>query len=128
LSYRDKQVLFQVLFDTTGTTVGSPGSQRVLPDVLEQLFANLQVGLEHVDEAVWFEHLKIDGTKIHAHPLAPQEVPDEACQACGYDLCLRLKSFPDRRLHVPKGNWIEIPESLKDVVLADISIEDIEHG
>jgi hypothetical protein len=34
----------------------------------------------------------------------------------------------DRRLHVPKGNRIEIPESLKDVVLADISIEDIENG
>ena len=39
-----------------------------------------------------------------------------------------LKSFPDRRLHVPKGNRIKIPESLKDVVLADISIEDIENG
>jgi TnpA family transposase len=47
---------------------------------------------------------------------------------CGYDLCPRLKSFPHRRLHVPKGNRIEIPESLKDVVLADISIEDIENG
>jgi TnpA family transposase len=46
----------------------------------------------------------------------------------GYDLCPRLKSFPDRRLHVPKGNRIKIPESLKDVVLADISIEDIENG
>ena len=29
---------------------------------------------------------------------------------------------------MPKGNRIEIPESLKDVVLADISIEDIENG
>ena len=46
----------------------------------------------------------------------------------GYDLCPRLKSFPDRRLHVPKGNRIEIPESLKNVVLADISIENIENG
>ena len=73
LSYREKQVLF----DTAGTTVRSPGSQRLLPEVLEQLFANLQVGLEHLDEAVWFEHLKIDGTKIHAHPLAPQEAPEE---------------------------------------------------
>jgi TnpA family transposase len=44
---------------------------------------------------------------------------------CGYDLCPRLKSFPDRRLHVPKGGRIKIPESLKGVVLADISIEDI---
>jgi TnpA family transposase len=322
LSYREKQVLF----DTAGTTVRSPGSQRLLPEVLEQLFANLQVGLEHLDEAVWFEHLKIDGTKIHAHPLAPQEAPEELesireelyaslpavhlpelmmaidseirfswillgrepadeqellyvyagllghamdltvqrmslmtpglsvaglmralqlledgqtmrranaavvefmhahpvagawgdskdCAAdamsldvsrhvwvartdpkrrtwstasyvhtlgrhgigydqpititqrqpgaaiegalrqtlapiqqiftdthgysawamglakhVGYDLCPRLKSFPDRRLHVPRGNRIEIPESLKDVVLADISIEDIENG
>jgi TnpA family transposase len=47
---------------------------------------------------------------------------------CGYDLCPRLKSFPDRRLHVPRGDRIKIPESLKDVVLADISIEDIENG
>ena len=38
LSYRDKQVLF----DTTGTTVRAPGSQRLLPEVLEQLFANLR--------------------------------------------------------------------------------------
>src|SRR6202453_2912351 len=322
LSYRDKQILF----DTTGTTVRAPGSQRLLPDVLEQLFANLEVGLEHLDEAVWFEHVKIDGTKIHQHPLAPQEAPavlesireelysnlptvhlpelmmaidseirfswillgrepaDEQellyvyaaplghamdlsaqrvslmtpglsvdaltnalqlledgqtmrransaavefmhahavarawgdtkdCAAdamsldvsrhvwvartdpkrrkwstasyvhtlgrhgigydqpititerqpgaaiegalrqtlapiqkiftdthgysawamglskhCGYDLCPRLKSFPDRRLHVPRGSRIKIPESLKDVVLADISIEDIENG
>jgi TnpA family transposase len=322
LSYREKQVLF----DTTGTTVRAPGSQRLLPEVLAQLFANLEVGLEHLDEAVWFEHVKIDGTKIHQHPLAPQEAPAELdsireelyanlptvhlpelmmamdseirfswillgrepadeqellyvyaallghamdlsaqrvtlmtpglsvdgltnalqlledgqtmrranaaavefihthavaqawgdtkdCAAdamsldvsrhvwvartdpkrrtwstasyvhtlgrhgigydqpititqrqpgaaiegalrqtlapiqqiftdthgysawamglskqCGYDLCPRLKSFPDRRLHVPKGDRIKIPESLKDVVLADISIEDIENG
>ena len=71
LSYRDKQILF----DTTGTTVRAPGSSRSLLDLLEQLFANLEVGLEHLDEAVWFEHLKIDGTKIHQHPLAPQEAP-----------------------------------------------------
>jgi hypothetical protein len=71
LSYREKQVLF----DTTGTTVRAPGSQRLLPEVFEQLFANLEVGLEHLDEAVWFEHVKIDGTKIHQHPLAPQGAP-----------------------------------------------------
>ena len=41
-----------------------------------QLFANLQAGLEHLDEAVWFEHLKIDGTKIHQHPLTPQKTPE----------------------------------------------------
>jgi hypothetical protein len=46
----------------------------------------------------------------------------------GYDLCPRLKSFPDRRLHVPKGNRIKIPESLKEVVLADIPIADMENG
>jgi hypothetical protein len=73
LSYREKQVLF----DTQGTTVRAPGSQRPLPEVLEQLLANLAVGLEHLDEAVWFEHLTIDGTKIHQHPLAPQKQPDE---------------------------------------------------
>ena len=73
LSYRDKRILF----DTTGTTVRAPGSQRPLPEVLEQLFATMEVGLEHLDEAVWFEHLKIDGTKIHQHPLAPQEAPPE---------------------------------------------------
>ena len=322
LSYRDKRILF----DTTGTTVRAPGSQQALPEVLEQLFANLEVGLEHLDEAVWFEHVKIDGTKIHQHPLAPQEAlpelesireelyanlpnvhlpelmmaidselrfswillgrepaneqellyvyaallghamdasaqrmslmtpglsaggiasalqlledgpnmrranaaavefmqahpvaaawgnpkdcasdamsmdvsrhvwvartdpkrrtwstatyvhtlgrhgigydqpititqrqPGAAIEGAlrqtlapiqriftdthgysawamglskreGYDLCPRLKSFPDRRLHVPKGNRIKIPDSLKDVVLADISIEDIEEG
>jgi Tn3 transposase DDE domain len=46
----------------------------------------------------------------------------------GYDLCPRLKSLPDRHLHVPKGNRIDIPESLKEVVLTDISIADIENG
>ncbi|HEY6465828.1 MAG TPA: hypothetical protein VIY69_07545 [Candidatus Acidoferrales bacterium] len=73
LSYREKQVLF----DTSGTTVRAPGSQRALPEVFEQLFANLEVGLEHFDGAVWFEHVKIDGTKIHQHPLASQEAPAE---------------------------------------------------
>jgi TnpA family transposase len=46
----------------------------------------------------------------------------------GFDLCPRLKSFRDRRLHVPRGNRIKIPASLKDVCLADISITDIENG
>jgi hypothetical protein len=32
------------------------------------------------------------------------------------------------RLHVPNGNRLEIPEPLKDVVLADILIEGIENG
>ena len=46
----------------------------------------------------------------------------------GFDLCPRLKGFRDRRLHVPRGNQIKIPESLRDVVLADISIDNIEKG
>jgi hypothetical protein len=46
------------------------GLQRVLPEVLKQLFANLEVGLEHLHEAVCFE-------QIHQHPLAPQEAPEE---------------------------------------------------
>jgi TnpA family transposase len=73
LSYRDKEILF----DTTGTTVRAPGCQRPLPELLDQLCANIEVGLEHLDEAVWFEHLRIDGTKIHQHPLAPQETPPD---------------------------------------------------
>ena len=71
LSYRDKQVLF----DTKGTTVRAPGSVRPLPELLDQLFASIEVGLEHLEEAVWFEHLKIEGTKIHQHPLASQGFP-----------------------------------------------------
>ncbi len=92
LSYRDKQVLF----DTTGSTVRAPGSQRSLPEVLEQLFANLEVGLEHLDEAVWFEHLKIDGTKIHQHPLAPQEAP-EGLESVREDLYASLPT-----VHLPE--------------------------
>ena len=46
----------------------------------------------------------------------------------GFDLCPRLKGFRDRRLHVPRGKQIKIPESLRDVVLADISIDNIEKG
>ena len=73
LAYRDKQVQF----DTKGTTVRAPGSERPLPEQLDQLFANIEVGLEHLEEAVWFEHLKIEGTKVHQHPLAAQENPPD---------------------------------------------------
>jgi TnpA family transposase len=44
----------------------------------------------------------------------------------GILLCPRLKNHNDRRLHVPQG--IKVPESLKDVVLADISLKTIEKG
>ena len=67
--YRDKQVLF----DTKGTTVRAQRSKRPLPDILDQLFPNIDVGLEHLEEAVWFEHLKIEGTTIHQHPLGAQK-------------------------------------------------------
>ena len=74
LSYRAKKTLF----DTTGTTVRAPGSQKPLPELLSQLCANIQVGLEHLEEAVWFEHLQIDGTKVHQHPLSPQNKDPDA--------------------------------------------------
>jgi TnpA family transposase len=44
----------------------------------------------------------------------------------GILMCPRLKNHNDRRLHVPHG--IKVPESLKDVVLADISLKTIEKG
>jgi len=44
----------------------------------------------------------------------------------GILMCPRLKNHNDRRLHVPNG--IRIPEKLKDVVLADISLKTIEKG
>ncbi len=46
----------------------------------------------------------------------------------GFLLCPQLKNFNDRRLHVPSGGQIDIPENLKDVVLADISLSSIEKG
>ena len=91
---RDKQILF----DTTGTTVRAPGSQRPLPEVLDQLCANIEVGLEHLEEAVWFEHLKVDGTKIHQHPLAAEEpLPDLA--EIREELYASLRSFTCRSHH-----------------------------
>jgi len=48
--------------------------------------------------------------------------------AAGILICPRLKSFKDRRLHVPTGGRIRIPDNLKGVVLADISLKSIEDG
>lgn len=44
----------------------------------------------------------------------------------GFDLCPRLKSFRDRRLHVPHG--FPVPDELRPVCLADISLSTIEAG
>jgi TnpA family transposase len=46
----------------------------------------------------------------------------------GILMCPRLKNFNDRRLHVPTGGKFRIPDNLKDVVLADISLKSIEQG
>lgn len=46
----------------------------------------------------------------------------------GLLLCPRLKNFNDRRLHVPTGEQFRIPDNLKDVILADISLASIERG
>ncbi len=46
----------------------------------------------------------------------------------GILLCPRLKNFNDRRLHVPSGDRIRIPDNLIDVVLPDISLKSIEKG
>jgi len=43
-------------------------------------------------------------------------------------LCPRLKNLNDRRLHIPSGGHIRIPENLKAVVLPDISLKSIEKG
>jgi hypothetical protein len=48
--------------------------------------------------------------------------------ALGILLCPRLKNFNDRRLHVPSGGHIRIPENLKAVVLPDISLKSIQKG
>ena len=45
---------------------------------------------------------------------------------CGLDLCPRLKSFHDRRLHVPRG--FPMPQNLKDLCIADLSMSEIEKG
>jgi TnpA family transposase len=55
--------------------VRAPGSARAAPEFLDQLCAHLEVALENLDEAIWFQDLKIDGTKIHQYPLGPQITP-----------------------------------------------------
>ena len=106
LSYRDKQILF----DTTGTTVRAPGSQRPLPEMLDHLCANIEVGLEHLEEAVWFEHLKVDGNKIHQHPLAAEEaLPDLAEIREDLYSSLPLVHLPDLIMAVDseiRASWI----------------------
>jgi TnpA family transposase len=44
----------------------------------------------------------------------------------GFDLCPRLKSLRDRKLHVPCG--IAIPDSLRTVVRTDVSLRNVEVG
>ena len=46
----------------------------------------------------------------------------------GIGLCPRLRSFKDRRLHIPRGGRIEVPESLRDVCIADVSLDTITKG
>jgi len=64
-----------VLFDSSGTTVRASGSGRNPAEFLDQLCAQLEVALEYVAEAVWFEDLEIEGTKIHQHRLGPHDTP-----------------------------------------------------
>ena len=45
---------------------------------------------------------------------------------CGFDLCPRIKSVRDRRLHVPRG--FAVPAALKGLCIADISMDEIERG
>jgi TnpA family transposase len=71
LDYRSRDALFNL----EGTTVRAPGSARAAPEFLDQLCAHLEVALENLDEAISFQDLKIDGTKIHQHPLGPQITP-----------------------------------------------------
>ena len=71
LSYRSRDMLFSL----EGTTVRAPGSSRTASDFLAHLCTQLEAGLENLDEAVCFEDLKVDGTKIHQHPLGPQITP-----------------------------------------------------
>jgi hypothetical protein len=46
----------------------------------------------------------------------------------GVDLCPRLKSFRDRRLHIPRGGRVKVPDVLKPVCLADVSLAAIIDG
>jgi hypothetical protein len=68
LDYRSRDALFNL----ESTTVRAPGSARTAPEFLDQLCAHLEVALENLDEAIWFQDLKIDGTKIRQHPWGPK--------------------------------------------------------
>jgi hypothetical protein len=46
----------------------------------------------------------------------------------GIDLCPRLKSFRDRRLHIPRRGRVKVPDVLKPVCLADVSLPAIIEG
>ena len=71
LVYRSRETSFNL----AGTTVRAPGSARATPEFFAQLCAHLEVALENLDEAIWFQDLKIERTKIHHHPLGPQITP-----------------------------------------------------
>ena len=73
LSFRSARVMF----DSSGTTVRAPGSERDPVEFLDQFCAQLEGALEYVAEAVWFDELEIDGTKIHQHRLGPHDTPPE---------------------------------------------------
>jgi TnpA family transposase len=45
---------------------------------------------------------------------------------CGLDLCPRIKSVHDRRLHVPRG--FAVPEALDSLCIPDILMQEIEQG
>jgi TnpA family transposase len=47
-------------------------------------------------------------------------------QRLGFDLCPRLKSRKDRRLHVPRGFCV--PQTLRQLCIADIALNPIEEG
>jgi len=66
-----------VMFDRRGTTVRAPGSERDPVEFLDQLCAQIEVALEYVAEAVWFEELDIEGTKIHQHRLGLHDTPPD---------------------------------------------------
>jgi len=46
----------------------------------------------------------------------------------GIDPCPRLKSFRDRRLHIPRGDRAKVPEVLKPICVADVSLSAIIEG
>ena len=86
----------EVLFDQRGTTVRAPGSTRDPDQFLDQLCAQLEVALEHVAEAIEFEDLEIEGTKIHQHRLAAHDTPPELTQVRD----AVMASFP--MIHLPE--------------------------